>query len=133
MRPLLLSLAALLLVAAQPSVPAPEPEWHAAIEHDVLLRPWAYEPKVIRIPAGQPVRLRFVNQSPATMAFGARDFFRAARMRPRDADVAARGGFRLAPGERRAIDLVAPPGRYRARSFNLVHRLLGMSAEIVVE
>ncbi len=133
MRPLLLSLAALLLVAAQSPIAAPEPEWRMAIEHDVLLRPWAYEPKIIRIPAGQPVRLRFVNQSPATMAFGARDFFRAARMRPRDADVAARGGFRLAPGERRAIDLVAPPGRYRARSFNLVHRLLGMSAEIVVE
>lgn len=133
MRPLLLPLAALLLVAAQSSVPAPEPEWRMAIEHDVLLRPWAYEPKIIRIPAGQPVRLRFVNQSRATMAFGARDFFRAARLRPRDADVAARGGFRLAPGEQRSIDLVAPPGRYRARSFNLVHRLLGMSAEIVAE
>jgi len=133
MRPLLLTLAALLLAAAQPPVPAPEPEWRMAIEHDVLLRPWAYEPKIIRIPAGQPVRLRFVNQSRATMAFGARDFFRMARLRPRDADVAAHGGFRLAPGELRAIDLVAPPGHYRARSFNLVHRLLGMSAEIVAE
>jgi urease beta subunit len=129
MRLLLLPLAALLLVAAQP----PEPEWRTAVEYDVLLRPWAYEPNIIRLPAGRPVRLYFVNQSPATMAFGARDFFRAARLHPRDADIAARGGFRLAPGERRAVELVAPPGHYRVRSFNLLHRLLGMSAEIVVE
>jgi len=129
MRLLLLPLAALLLTAAQP----PEPEWRAAIEQDVLLRPWAYEPRLIRLPAGRPVRLYFVNQSRTTMAFGARDFFRAARLRPRDADIAARGGFRLAPGESRGVDLVAPPGRYRARSFNLLHRVLGMSAEIVVE
>src|SRR3954466_15007675 len=129
MRLLLLSLAALLLVGAQP----PEPEWRIAVEYDVLLRPWAYEPKIIRLPAGRPVRLLFVNQSRATMAFGARDFFRAARMRPRDRDIAVHGGFRLASGERRAVDVVAPPGHYRARSFNLLHRLLGMSAEIVVE
>jgi hypothetical protein len=128
--PLLLSFAALLLIAAaQP----PEPEWRTAVEYDVLLRPWAYEPRIIRLPAGRPVRLLFVNQSPATMAFGARSFFRASRLRPRDDDIVARGGFRLAPGESREVALVAPPGRYRARSFNLLHRLLGMSAEIVVE
>jgi hypothetical protein len=129
MRLLLLPLAALLLGAAQP----PEPEWRTAVEHDVLLRPWAYEPRVIRLPADRPVRLYVVNQSPATMAFGARDFFRAARLRPRDQDIVRRGGFRLAPGESREVALVAPAGRYRARSFNLLHRLLGMSAEIVVE
>jgi len=129
MRLLLLPLAALLLVAAQP----PEPEWRTAVEYDVLLRPWAYEPKVIRLPAGRPVSLRFVNQSRSAMAVGAHDFFGAARLRPRDGDIAARGGFWLAPGERRSVDLVAPAGRYRVRSFNVVHRLLGMSAEIVVE
>ena len=67
------------------------------------------------------------------MTFGARAFFRAARLRPRDADIVARGGFRLGPGESRGVDLVAPAGHYRARSFSLMHRLLGMSAEIVVE
>jgi hypothetical protein len=129
MRLLLLPLAALLLVGAQP----PEPEWRTATEYDVLLRPWAYEPKLIRLPAGRPVRLHFVNQSRARMAFGARSFFSAARLRPRDADIAAGGGFSLDPGEGRFVDLVAPPGHYRARSFNILHRLLGMSAEIVVE
>jgi hypothetical protein len=129
MRLLLLPLAAFFLAASQP----PEPEWRTAVEQDVLLRPWAYEPRLIRLPAGRPVRLHFVNQGRTAMAFGARAFFRAARLRPRDGDIAARGGFSLAPGEERSVDLVAPPGRYRARSFNILHRLLGMSAEIVVE
>ena len=127
----LLILFALLLAA--PAAAQPEPEWRTAQEYDVLLRPWAYEPKLIRLPAGRPVRLHFVNQSRATMAFSAPAFFRAARLRPRDGDVAARGGFRLAPGERRYLDLAAPQGRYRARSSNLLHRALGMSAEILVE
>ncbi|HEV2818407.1 MAG TPA: hypothetical protein VGW40_14440 [Allosphingosinicella sp.] len=128
---LLLPLLALLLAA--PAAAQREPEWRIAQEYDVLLRPWAYEPKLIRLPAGRPVRLHFVNQSRAGMAFSAPAFFRAARLRPRDGDIIARGGFRLAPGERRYVDLVAAPGRYPARSSNLVHRLLGMSAEILVE
>lgn len=130
MRLLLSPLVALLLLAASQPL---EPEWRTAVEYPVLLRPWAYEPKLIRLPADRPVRLYFVNQSPAAMTFGAREFFRAARLRPRDRDIVDHGGFRLAPGERRAVDLVAPPGRYRARSFILLHRLLGMSAEILVE
>ena len=128
---MLLPLLALLLAA--PAAAQREPEWRIAQEYDVLLRPWAYEPRPIRLPAGRPVRLHFVNQSRATMAFSAPRFFRAARLRPRDRDIVTRGGFRLAPGERRYVDLVAPPGRYRARSSNLIHRVLGMSAEIVVE
>ena len=122
-----------LLLAAPGLAQQREPEWRIAVEHDVLLRPWAYEPKLIRLPAGQPVRLHFVNQSRATMAFSAPAFFRSARLRPRDGDIARRGGLRLAPGERRTVALVAAPGRYGAHSSNLVHRLLGMNGEIVAE
>lgn len=129
---LLLALAALALAAPAIAQP-PEPEWRTAVEQDVLLRPWAYEPRVIRLPAGRPVRLYFVNQSRTTLTFAAPAFFRAADIRPRDEDVVRRGGFRLRPGERRAIDVVAPAGRYHARSTNPIHRLLGMTAEIVVE
>jgi len=128
---ILLPLLALLLAA--PAAAQREPEWRIAQEYDVLLRPWAYEPSLIRLPAGRPVRLHVVNQSRATMSFSAPGFFRASRLRPRDADIVRRGGFRLAPGERRYVDLVAPPGRYSARSANLVHRALGMSARIIVE
>jgi len=123
----------LFLLVAAPAAAQPEPEWRIAQEYDVLLRPWAYEPKLIRLPAGRPVRLHFVNQSRATMAFSAPAFFRSARLRPRDGDIARRGGLRLAPGERRTVALVAAPGRYGAHSSNLVHRLLGMNGEIVAE
>lgn len=127
----MLPLLALLLSA--PAAAQSEPEWRTAREYDVLLRAWAYEPRLIELPAGQPVRLHFVNNSRATMAFSAPRFFRAARLRPRDRDVVQRGGFRLAPGERRSLELVAAPGRYSAHSSNLIHRTLGMSAEIRVE
>jgi hypothetical protein len=122
-----------LLLAAPLAAQAPEPEWRTAVEADVLLRPWAYEPREIRLPAGRPVSLYFVNQSQARLFFSAPAFFRGARLRPRDADIVRRGGFALAPGERRAVDVVALPGRYHARSANLLHRLLGMTGIIVVE
>jgi plastocyanin len=112
---------------------AQEPEWRAAPEYDVLLRPWAYEPNPIRLEAGRPVRLRFVNQGQATHSFSAGEFFRSARVRSRDSDGLGDGEFRLRPGERRTIALVPAPGRYRVRSANIIHRLLGMSAEIIVE
>jgi hypothetical protein len=119
------------LVAAPAA--AQEPEWRTAPEYDVLLRPWAFEPDPIRLQAGRPVKLRFVNQGQATFSISAGDFFRAARLRSRDAELLRDGHLRLAPGERRTIALVPAPGRYRARSGNLIHRLLGMSARIIVE
>lgn len=131
MRHLLLALA--LLGLAAPAAAQDPPQWRAAPEYDVLLRPWAYEPNVIRLTAGEPVRLRFVNQGQATHSFSAPAFFRAARVRGSDSDLVARGGFRLAPGERRTIALVPAPGRYAAHSRNLVHRVLGMNATIIVE
>ena len=127
---LLLLLVALLIAAP---AAAQEPEWRTAPEYEVLLQPYAYAPDPIRLAAGRPVKLRFVNQGQATFSFAAADFFRAARIRSGDAELVRDGRIRLAPGERRTIALVPAPGRYRARSANLVHRLLGMSARIVVE
>ena len=128
---ILLPLLALLLAA--PAAAQREPEWRTAQEYDVLLRPWAYEPRLIRLPAGRPVRsISSTRAAPpwrsARRASSARrGCGRATRTSSR------RGGLRLAPGERRSVDLVAPAGRYRAHSSNLIHRTLGMSAEIVVE
>jgi hypothetical protein len=123
----------LALLAATPAA-AQQPEWRTAPEYDVLLAPFDIAPDPIRIPANRPVKLRFVNQGQATYSFSARDLFGAARIRPWDADfVGPDGHFRLGPGERRTIALVVPPGRYRARSANLLHRLLGMTGTIVAE
>lgn len=130
-------LALLALIALSLAVPAaaqaPEPEWRTAAEADILLHPFAYEPRVIRLAAGQPVKLEFVNNGRAHLSFSAPDFFRAARIRSRDAPLVAGGGLRLAPGERVTVALVPAPGRYRARSISLLHRLRGMSALIIVE
>jgi uncharacterized cupredoxin-like copper-binding protein len=127
-----LAFALVALLLAAPAA-AQEPEWRAAAEYDVLVSPFDYEPETIRLEAGRPVKLRFVNQGRGTYSFAAPDFFAAARLRSGDAEHVAGGKLVLAPGERRTIALVPAPGRYRARSGNLVHRLLGMSAEIVVE
>jgi plastocyanin len=132
MHRLLLAFAALLLFAA-PAAAQREPEWRTAAEADILLHPFRYEPAVIRLAAGVPVKLHFVNNGRANLSFSARDFFAAARVRRRDARWLQGGGFRLAPGERRTIALVPAPGHYRARSTYLLHRLRGMNAEIIVE
>jgi plastocyanin len=123
----------LILLIAAPATAQPQPEWRTAREYEVLMRPWAFEPEPIRLQAGRPVRLRFLNQGQATFSFSAPDFFRAARVRPVDADAVADGNLQLAPGETRTIALVPAPGRYRARSGNWVHRLLGMTTRIIVE
>jgi plastocyanin len=131
MRRLLIAVAALLLAA--PAAAQRDPEWRTAPEAEVLLRPFTYEPRTIRLAAGQPVKLHFVNNGRTALSFSAPDFFRAARIRGRDAPAVASGRLRLGPGERRIVALVPAPGRYRARSANFAHRLLGMSARIIVE
>lgn len=125
-------IAALALIIAAPSV-AQEPEWRTAEEYDVLLEPFGYEPQLIRLEAGKPVKLRFVNQGQGTYSFSAREFFRASQVHAGDADVVVRGALRLSPGERRTIALVPAPGRYHVRSTNVFHRVLGMTGQIIVE
>ncbi len=121
------------MLLAAPALAQGEPEWRAAPEREVLLQTYSYEPRLIRLDAGRPVKLHFVNNGRATLSFSAPGFFRAARVRARDARSVAGGRVRLAPGERRTVALVPAPGRYSARSANLVHRALGMSALILVE
>ena len=89
----------------------------------------------IRLRAGRPVKLRFVNQGRATLSFSAPRLLRAP---PGSARATREHGPRRQPPPRArasgvTIALVPAPGRYRARSRNLVHRLLGMSAAILVE
>lgn len=122
----------LVLFGAVPAA-AQSPEWRAARDHEVLLRPYAYDPDPIRLEAGRPVKLHFRNQGQATYSFSAEDFFAAAQIRRGDEEKVAGGHLRLPPGEREVIALVPAPGRYRARSGNILHRLLGMSVEIIVE
>jgi hypothetical protein len=126
-------LALVLVLIASPAAAQREPEWRTAPEYDVLLRPFAYEPRTIRLQDGQPVKLRFVNEGRATLSLSAPRFFRSARLRRGDEDLSLTGRFRLAPGERRTIALVPARGRYAMSSFNFVQRVLGMRGVIIVE
>ena len=132
MRPVLLFLALLGLTLGGVAR-ADEPEWRTAREYEVLLRPFAYDPTPIRLRAGEPVKLRFINQGQASFSFSAPGFFRAARVRSGDSEAVADGEVSLAPGETRIIALVPARGRYGAHSGNLIQRLLGMRGRIIVE
>jgi hypothetical protein len=133
MRLATLALIALALAAPAAAPAQREPEWRTAPEADILLHPFVYEPRTIRLAAGLPVKLHFVNNGRASLSFSAPAFFRAARVRQRDAGRVRDGHFRLRPLESLTVALVPAPGRYPARSRNLLHRLRGMTATIIVE
>ena len=97
MRPFLLLLA--LLVAA----PAAGQDWRMAPEYDVQLSTYDISPGEIRLKAGEPVRLRFVNSSNKGLAFSAGDFFRSAQLRRRDARLVKGGSVKVPPLSTRTI------------------------------
>jgi plastocyanin len=123
----------LLPLALVLSAPAAAQEWRMAPEYDVQLSTYDIQPQDIRLKAGEPVRLRFVNNSNQGLTFSAGDFFRSARMRRRDAGLIRGGAVKVPPLSTRTVVLVPRPGRYRAQGANVLHRLLGMSGRIIVE
>ena len=127
MRRLLLPLA--LLIAS----PAAAQDWRMAPEYDVQLSTYDIQPQDIRLRAGEPVRLRFVNNSNQRLTFSAGGFFRSARMRRRDSGLVRGGSVSVPPLSTRTVVLVPRPGRYRVQGANLLHRVLGMNARIIVE
>lgn len=128
MRRLITYLAAALLAG-----PALAQEWRTAPEYDVLLTSYDIVPGTIRLKAGEPVRLRFVNNSNQRHIFWARGFFRASQLRRRDARLVADGRLEVPPLATETIVLVPRAGRYRVSSGNFLHRMLGMTGKIVVE
>jgi plastocyanin len=104
-----------------------------APEYDVQLSTYDIQPGEIRLKAGEPVRLRFVNNSNQGLTFSARDFFRSAKLRRRDVQAVKGGTVRIPPLSTRTVVLVPRAGRYRAQGANFLHRLLGMSGRIIVE
>jgi plastocyanin len=118
---------------ALPAASAPPQEWRSAPEYDVLLTSYDIEPATIHLKAGQPVRLRFVNNSNQGHSFAARDFFRQAKLRRRDAPRVADGELEVPPLSTETIALVPKAGRYKVGGGSFLRRLLGMNARIVVE
>ncbi len=104
-----------------------------APEYDVLLTTYDIQPGEIRLKAGQPVRLRFVNNSNQGLRFSASDFFRDSQLRRRDSALVKGGSLEVPALSTRTLVLVPKAGRYKATGANLLHRLLGMSGRIIVE
>ncbi|MDT9598225.1 cupredoxin domain-containing protein [Sphingosinicella rhizophila] len=124
----------LLFVTAAISAHAlPAQEWRGAPEYDVLLSSYDIAPKTIYLKAGEPVRLRFVNNSDRSLDFAAGAFFASAKMRERDADMVSGGKIRVRAGQTRTLVLMPRPGRYGAGGGNFIYRLLGMRGSIIVE
>jgi hypothetical protein len=124
---------AFLFALAALAIPASAQEWPRAPEYDVLLTSYDIQPEVIRLAAGEPVRLRFVNNSHQRHDFTAPGFFRAARLRRSDMNVVKGGSIRVGPLSTRTIALVPRAGRYRVASRDIRQRVLGMHARIIVE
>ena len=119
------------LALAAPAAAAPE--WRGAREYEVLMSNFDIQPKEIRLKAGEPVRLRLINNSVTAHSFSSGDFFSSGEVRPRDRRSLAGGKFIVGPGETREVLIVPKAGRYSARCGNLFHRVMGMSASLIVE
>ena len=122
-----------LIGAALIATPAAAAEWRQAREYELRLSSFDIEPATIRLKAGEPVRLRFVNLSSTGYRLSAPRFFQASQLRPRDGRALSGGSVAVGAGDTREILLVPSPGRYSLRSSNLFHRVMGMSGTIVVE
>jgi len=115
------------------AAPAVAQEWRMAPEYDVLLSTYDIAPEEIRLKAGEPVRLRFVNNSNHELAFSAAGFFRDAKLRRRDGETVRNGTIEVPALSTRTVVLVPKAGRYKARGGSFVHRILGMNGKIIVE
>jgi uncharacterized cupredoxin-like copper-binding protein len=129
MRAICLFFCAFLL--ASPAAGAPD--WRQGREYDVLLSSFDIQPQTISLKAGQPLRLRLINNSSEAHSFSAKAFFAAGEIRSRDRKAVSGGSIDVGPGETREVLIVPAAGRYTARCGSLFHRIMGMTAKIVVE
>jgi plastocyanin len=119
--PRLAALAACSLLMSAPAAAQPA---------QVTVRVWSFgfAPSPIRLAAGQPVTLTFVNTSGSGHDFTAPGFFQHARIisGPRDNEV------ELKPHETRSITLVPVRGTYQAHCSHFLHKQMGMNDYIIV-
>src|SRR5687767_392409 len=101
----------------------------APVQH-VELRSYAYNPAPIRLKAGKPVTLHFMNQAGKSHDFTARRFFASSKIL---SGSAPNGEVELKPGATAAITLIPAAGKYKVHCGHPFHKQLGMKAKIIVE
>jgi len=127
----LVALIAFLFALVPPAEAAPD--WRQSREYEILLSSYDIQPETMHFRAGEPLRLRLINNSNETHVFAARQFFGSSDVRPRERKLLSGGAVKVAPGETLEIVLVPRSGRYRAGSTSLFSRLMGMRARILVD
>jgi plastocyanin len=95
----------------------------------ITLFSYGYTPAVVRLDAGVPVTLRFVNRAGKGHDFTARRFFGSARILSGEV---MNGEVDLGPGQTREVTLVPVAGTYEMHCGHPLHKLLGMRGNIVV-
>ena len=91
---------------------------------------YGFAPQPIRLAAGRPMTLTFVNQSGSSHDFSAPGFFANSRILSGDA---SDGEVDLPPHSSRSITLIPRAGTYHAHCSHFFHKQMGMSDLIVVE
>lgn len=92
---------------------------------------WSYgfSPQPLRLVAGQPVTLTFVNRSGSGHDFTALQFFASSTI---TAGAAPGGEIDLRGHETKSVTLVPRAGTYTAHCGHFLHKQMGMHDQIVV-
>jgi plastocyanin len=90
---------------------------------------FGFAPAPIRLAAGKPVTITFVNRSGSGHDFTAPGFFQHARI---TTGAAPNGEIELRPHETKTITLVPGAGTFHAHCSHFLHKQMGMSDLIVV-
>jgi plastocyanin len=91
---------------------------------------FGFGPKPLRLRAGQPVTLNFVNRSGSSHDFTAHSFFANARI---VSGAAPDGEIDLPGHATRSITLIPRAGSYNAHCSHFLHKQMGMQEEILVD
>ena len=119
----LAALAAFSILAASPAVAQP-----ASVT--ISVDSYSFAPKPIRLAAGRPVTLVFVNRSGHGHDFTAAGFFAASAI---TAGAAPGGEIELAGHESKSITLTPRAGTYHAHCSHFMHATFGMTDDIIVQ
>ena len=121
MSPIRISIAALLAVGA-PAAAQPAAQ-------TIVMSNFRYSPPTLRLAAGRPVTLTFVNRSGGGHDFTAKAFFANSTI---TAGAAPGGEVEVRGGATKSITLIPRAGTYAAHCSHFLHTPMGMRGTIVV-
>lgn len=114
--------AALILACGAPATAQPAAQ-------TIQLYSFGYKPNIIRVAAGRPVTINFVNTAGGAHNFSAPTFFANVRI---VSGSAPSGVIELGARTSRSITLIPRAGNYQFRCTHFLHRQMGMRGQIIV-